>query len=51
VHRELDQEQSKYVEKLIMMSTWFKVTEVNYKLHCNPKYVTDICDLIYFFHS
>jgi len=45
VRKELDQVQSKYVEKLIMMSPWFKVTEVNYKLHCNSKYVTDICDL------
>lgn len=51
VHKELDQVQSKYLEKLIMMSTWFKVAEVNYKLHCNPKYVTHICDLTYFFHS
>ena len=51
VHKELDQVQSKYVKRQIMMSTWFKVRDVNYKLRFNPKYVTDICDLTYFFHS
>jgi hypothetical protein len=31
-----------------MMSTWFKATEVNYKLQCNHKHVTNIYDLTLF---